>query len=397
MPDERPNFVSSDAPFNLETMRFNGVPVSLYRTEVPQERVQGWVNNPRIEMILGRWRRQSHRSPDVFPNDEEMLELMLEDDALHPKYPTFEIQKLGEDIKLNDVRDAIIITWEGQLLDGNRRKFATMWALSERGGATPEQRVRLSEIPALVLNKDASEHEKNAILVEENYAESLKKAWPEVVANRKLYLRYREMSTQLPNHNDLQLRQVLHSEFPRFGTTEIRDRIETWQLTEEFRVEYMDELGEDDLDRTINDKFQFFRQAHDTFRTKSSYYQNSEFKQLLFKGIRHDLFPSFASVRELGDIFDSNRATEILLQGEGMSKGQKGQNFKRARDEAGRDRAENEMPTEQRLDHFINFLDGLTSAQIARLSTDVVGRLGEALMRVIAQAQATAQATEAAD
>ena len=67
-------------------------------------------SGPRIEMILGRWRRQSHRSPDVFPDDEEMLELMLEDDALHPKYPTFEIQKLGEDINR--------FTKEGKLILG---------------------------------------------------------------------------------------------------------------------------------------------------------------------------------------------------------------------------------------------------------------------------------------
>lgn len=59
------------------------------------------------------------------------------------------------------------------------------------------------------------------------------------------------------------------------------------------------------------------------------------------------------------------------------------------RDEAGRDRAERELPTEARLGHFIDFLDGLTSTQIGRLSPDILEHLRNALTRVIAQAEAS--------
>lgn len=388
MPEERPSFVPPDAPWESVQMRFNGLAIILYRTKIPKDNIHGWVNNPRIEMILGRWRKQRHRSQDAFPTDEEMLELMLEDDSLNPKNQTFAIQELGEDIKRNLIRDPIIVTWQSKLLDGNRRKFAHMWALSERGGATPEQRILLDKIPTLVLHREAGEAEEKAILIQENYADSLKKAWPEVVANRKLYDRYRELSDVFTSEDDLQIRRHLHEEFPRFGVTEIRDRIETWQLTEEFRVEYSEELDDDELDRLINDQFQYFRQARDTFRAKA-FYQNPDFKQLLFKGIMHKLFPSFAAVRDLEDIFNSQRASEIFLQGEGMSGGQKKQNFRRARDEAGRERAEKEMSAELRLTQFIDFLDNLTSTQIANLSSHIVDRLRESLNRLIAQAQAS--------
>ena len=388
MPEERPSFVPGDAPWEAVTMRFNGIPILLYRTLCSQDQIKGWVSNPRIELVLSRWRRLQHRSVDSFPDDEEMLELMLEDDAISGSDQTFAVIELGEDVKRNGVRDPIIVTWEGQLLDGNRRKFAVMWALSERGGASADQRELLRRIPVLVLNRDADEAQKSAILVQENYAASLKKAWPEVITNAKLYQRYLEVSGQRPDSNDLQIRQLLREEFPRFGVTEIKGRIGTWQLIEEFRAELTGEIEEDELDRLINNQFQCFRQAHDTFSQKPDYHR-PEFKNLLFQGIRHNLFPSFAAVRDLKDIVDSERATELFLQGEGMSKRQKQENFKRVRDEAGRDRAERELPTEARLGHFIDFLDRLTSAQIGRLSSDVLERLKNALTRVIAQAEAS--------
>ena len=70
-------------------------------------------------------------SVDAFPDDEEMLELMLSyDDG------SFAIQDLGEDVKRNGVREPIVVTWGSTLIDGNRRKFAVMWALSDRGGGS---------------------------------------------------------------------------------------------------------------------------------------------------------------------------------------------------------------------------------------------------------------------
>lgn len=388
MPEERPSFIPEGAPWEPLTMRFNGIPILLYRTHCSQDQIKGWVSNPRIELVLSRWRRLKHRSVDSFPDDEEMLELMLEDDAISGSDQTFAVIELGEDVKRNGVRDPIIVTWEGQLLDGNRRKYSVMWALSERGGASADQRELLRRIPVLILNRDADEAQKSAILVQENYAASLKKAWPEVITNAKLHQRYLEVSGQRPDSDDLQIRQLLRGEFPRFGVTEIKGRIGTWQLIEEFRAELTGEIEEDELDRLINNQFQCFRQAHDTF-SRSPDYHRSEFKDLLFKGIRYDFFPSFAAVRDLKDIVDSERATELFLQGEGMSKAQRKANYKRVRDEAGRDRAERELPTEARLGYFIDFLDGLTSAQIGRLSPDVLERLKIALTRVIAQAEAS--------
>ena len=338
-------------------------------------------------MIIDRWRRRGHRSSDVFPSHEEFLELMLEDDTLS-RNKTFTIEKPGEDIKRTGVREPIIVTWNGKLLDGNRRKFAIMWALSDRAGADIGQRQLLEQAPMFVLPSDAPDSQEKFILIQENYAESLKEPWPEVVTNGELYDKYQELSLQLPNEDDLSIRRRLHDEFPRFPVTDIRNRIETWQLTLEFRGEYSDELDEDELDRLINDRFQYFRQAVDTFRRRDVFTE-PEFRDLLFKGIHHGLFPSFASVRTLEEIHNSPQATEIFNQGEGMSDAQKRDNFRDARDEARRERAERERSVENRLESLMEFLDNLTSAELASLSSDAVVRLQDVLERVVAQVEAS--------
>ena len=355
MPTDRPDFVQQGGDWKIETVRFNGVPVSLHRTQGNPRRIRGWVENPRVEMIINRWRRRGHRSRDAYPTDEEFLELMLEDDSLSRNNSTFAIEELGEDIKRNGVRDPIIVTWNGKLLDGNRRKFAVMWALSDRGSADPAQRQLLESVPMLVLPEGATESHEKVILIQENYADSLKRRWPEVITNGALYERYQDLSEQLPNESDLDIRRRLRDEFPRFNTTEIRNRIETWQLILEFQGEYSDDIDEDELERLTNDRFQYFRQANDTFRRREVF-SEPEFRDLLFRGIHHGLFPSFASVRNLEDIYRSPKATEVFARGEGMSDVQKRNNFSSARDEAGRERAEKELSVENRLETMISFL-----------------------------------------
>ena len=392
MTNDRPGFVPESAEWRTVTVRFNSVPIVLHRTDADPRHIEGWTDNPRVELVIKRWRNRNHMSADAVPDDEEMLELMLDDDDRNRSNQTFAVVELGEDVKRNGIREPIIVTWDGKLLDGNRRKFAVMWALSDRGGASSEHLQLLSRIPMLVLGSDATPEEEQSILIQENYAESLKVRWPEVVTNGAIYRRYQELSDLFSNENDLSIRQRLREEFPRFKITDIRGRIETWNLIEEFRAEYGDEIDEDDLEALINDRFQFFRQANDTYRNKNVF-NDPEFKEVLFKGIQHGLFPSFASIRELDDIYQSERATEVFLEGEGMTRGQKRDNFRRVRDEAGRERANRDITLARRLEDTIEFLDGITSIQLSEITDDLRDRMENALQRIVAQASVSSTDT----
>ena len=390
MSNEKPGFVLDDAGWQLETRYFNGIPIPLYRTEGDAIQIKGWVENPRVDMILNRWRNERHMSVHAIPDDDEMLELMLNYDV-----GSFAIEDLGEDVKQNGVREPIIVTWDGTLIDGNRRKFAVMWALSHRGAATNEQQHRLGRIPMFVLPEGAPDAHKQSIIIQENYAESLKKEWPQVVTNGRIYRRYQQLSNQYPDEEDLAIRQRVQRGFPRFNTTEIRNRINTWLLIEEFRADYGGEENEDDLEAKINKSFQYFRQANDTYRTKNVF-SEPEFKELLFRGIQQELFPSFASVRRLDELYRNPQATEIFLGGEGLSGTGLRANFDRATAEAGREEATRNLTVERRLEAIIESIDSLTSVELARVPAILRSRLESTLERIIAQATvSTDEATEA--
>ena len=391
MSNDRPSFVTGDADWQLETRHFNGIQIPLYRTDGDVSQIKGWVENPRIDMILNRWRNARHRSGDVFPDDEEMLDLMLDyDDG------SFAIPELGEDVKRNGIREPIIVTWDGTLIDGNRRKFAVMWALSDRGGATNDQFHLLGRTPMFVLPEGALELHKQSIIIQENYAASLKKEWPQVVTNGRIYRRFQELSNQLPHEQELAIRRRVRGEFPRFNTTEIRNRINTWLLIEEFRADYGDEDNEDDLEAKINKNFQYFRQANDTYRTKNIF-SEPEFKALLFRGIQEELFPSFASVRRLEEIYPNPQATEIFLGGEGLTGTGLRANFDRATAEARREEATRNLSVERRLEAIIESINSLTSVELAEIAATLRSRLESALQRVIAQATVSTDETNDAN
>ena len=392
MSDDRPNFVLQDAVWGeLETRYFNGIPITLYRTEGDPTKIKGWVNNPRVDMVLNRWRNANHMSVDAVPDDEEMLGLMLNyDDG------SFAIQDLGEDVKRNGVREPIIVTRDGTLIDGNRRKFAVMWAISSKGGASPEQHYRLGRIPMFVLPEGASESDKQSIIIQENYAESLKREWPQVVTNGSIYRRYQVLSDQFPSEQELDIRRRVQREFPRFGVTDIRDRINTWNLIEEFKVDYGDDSNEDDLADKINRSFQYFRQANDTFRNKNVFTE-PEFKELLFCGVQENLFPSFASVRRFEEIYRNPQAKEIFLGGEGLQGSALRSNFDRATAEAGREEATRNLTLERRLESMIDSLNKLTSKELAEIPPSLRSGLENALQRIIAQATVSKEETTEAN
>ena len=388
MSNGRPDFVLGDAEFELETRYFNGIPISLYRTEGDVSQIEGWVDNPRVEMILNRWRNVNHMSVDASPDDEDMLQLMLDydDDS------NFSIRELGEDVKGNGVREPIVVTWDGTLIDGNRRKFAVMWAISNRGGATPDQQYRLKRIPMFVLPDGAKDDDKQAIIIQENYAPSLKNEWPPYVTNGRIFRRYQELSSQFPSEQDLDIRRRVLREFPRFDVTGIRNRINTWNLIEEFRADYGDEYNEDDLRGKINKDFNYFLQANDTFRNRNVF-SEPEFKELLFDGIQKNLFPSFASVRRLDEIYRNPQAKEVFLRGEGLQGTALRSNFDRATATARLDDVTKNLTLERRLESIIDSIDRLTSVELAKIPPSLRSRLEDALQRIVAQASVSVDET----
>ena len=169
-----------------------------------------------------------------------------------------------------------------------------------------------------------------------------------------------------------------------------------WNLIEEFRGDYGDEDNEDDLEAKVNKNFQYFRQANDTYRNKNVF-SEPEFKELLFGGIQQELFPSFASVRRLEEIYRNPQATEIFLKGEGLSGPGLRSNFDLATAEARREEVTRNLTLERRLESVIKSINDLTSAELAEIPPSLRSGLESTLQRIIAQAAVSADETTGVD
>ena len=58
-----------------------------------------------------------------------------------------------------------------------------------------------------VLPEGASNDDKQSIIIQENYAESLKREWPQVVTNGRIYRRYQDFSNHFPTEQELDIRR----------------------------------------------------------------------------------------------------------------------------------------------------------------------------------------------
>src|SRR5690606_3458206 len=109
---------------------------------------------------------------------DEILDLMKNE-------PEVKLKDLRDDLIKNGLREPLTLSFSGKLLDGNRRFFASRYAL-ETMPTTDPNRQDLESIYAYVLTKDASEEDEQNVLVEENFSASLKIEWPDYVKAMKI-------------------------------------------------------------------------------------------------------------------------------------------------------------------------------------------------------------------
>ena len=149
---------------------YNGRKLMVWDGKVKISSIQGWVDNPRIELARKTMQDRIGNRPLT---QEEVFELMKSD-------PDVKLKALRDDILKNGLREPLTLSFAGKLLDGNRRFFALKYALATLPSTDPN-RQDLEVVAAYVLTQDASEEDEQNVLVEENFSASLKIEWPEYV------------------------------------------------------------------------------------------------------------------------------------------------------------------------------------------------------------------------
>ena len=299
-----PGFLLDNPTPTIETRRFNGKVLPLWRGKVEVSQIEGWQENPRI-LIAKNTYAESTGMPVEEIDQGDIFEIMKNDKDV-------KLKALRDDIIKNGLREPVILDHEGNLLDGNRRFFAVKYAIeSVRGDDARHE--ELGRIEAYVLQASATEEDKKRILVEENFSPSLKEEWPELVKAKMIK----------ESHDDGFSIDELAKKF-QWSKTKIKGSLKILSLIEEFITFAVEEVNEEDrnsgglgmseteAEAKASEKYQYFNEATKSFQNHLS--NDVDFKVQFFKWIAEDKFKSFQEVRIAWDAWNSPTARNLLME-----------------------------------------------------------------------------------
>src|SRR6185312_3142466 len=172
-----------------EVRYFHRRKIEVWNGYVQTKSVTGWVQNVRIDLFVEKWRRDHNGAP---PTNEDILQWME-----HDPNSEFDLKPLGESIIKNGVRQKIVITSEGILLDGNRRYFASLMRMRDAETAADRTTLEMvKSLPAYVLSPMCTKDDLDAVLVEENFVDDCRRPWPNYIKATRVYSKYQELKSE---------------------------------------------------------------------------------------------------------------------------------------------------------------------------------------------------------
>jgi hypothetical protein len=178
-----PTWLVKEPRPQLVQQRFHDRELLVWKGEVDVEKIAGWIGNPRTELLRDQFYDQFAREP----TNEEMCQLVLADED---EKEGLKIKELSANIRKNGVRVPIVLTYKKKLLDGNRRYYACVFLLGE--GAQRNDRNSFSQVPVYVLPEGTTSEVEDAIITEFNFAANMQLEWPYYIRARTVFVDYDE-------------------------------------------------------------------------------------------------------------------------------------------------------------------------------------------------------------
>ncbi len=413
----KPLFLTDDPAPYREDRIFHGRALNVWMGEVGVDKIKGWPGNPRTELQFEQFRVTYGRPP----GDDEMYQIVLADKD--PK-EGIKIRELAGNISQNGVRMPIVLTYEGDLLDGNRRYYACRFLATD--GASPQERRRFKTIPAIVLPEGTGDEAKNDIMTEFNFAPDYRVEWPYYVKAMKVYDDYVD--------NDLDKDDLVNKYGLEWRT--LSKWIAAAKLCQRFLRHHEDPVTGKPSYLAQKFAYNYFIMFDEMARNYNSKLNQADFREaifdLLLSGYENDAqrFKKSADMVRLDEIWDNpdgawtalttqmgpkalQQALDIVNQsnsdnGPDPNPTMKTVVRKLEKQVSGHTlgAADKELlqqfhhlaeqvpgapsdPSTQ-VDKMIEWLDAMTSRQIEALGAETLGNLGKALDRVLKMAAAVA-------
>lgn len=355
----------------LRQRLYNGQKLMVWEGKVKVSSINGWVDNPRIELARKTLQEKVGDRPLT---QDEVFELMKTDSDV-------KLKELRDDLIKNGLREPLTLSHNGKILDGNRRYFALKFALDNMAINHPN-RSDLESVSAYVLTEGATEEDEQHVLVEENFSPSLKIEWPEFVKARMVV----EAS-----ENGLTVDQISKKyDWPKAKVKEtlrIYDLINEYLIFAQAAADAEDEYGgglgmtEQEAVNEASKKYQFFNEAQKSFLEPLK--TDIDFKIQFFKWVNQGKFSSFQEVRVAYSAWKHPEAKAALMQPEPTA----AKSAKAILDYNTRI-VNSTDEVVGRIDSFAKFLRQMTAQQINLLPIQTRKNLKEALDLVVKMSQA---------
>ncbi|HEX9980776.1 MAG TPA: hypothetical protein VGB50_09460 [Flavobacterium sp.] len=369
-----PTFILPNPHPVVKQRLYNGRKLVVYEGKVRISDIKGWIDNPRIELTK---KKLIQTVGDRQITQDEIMDLMKND-------PDVKLKDLRDDILKNGLREPLTLSFQGKLLDGNRRFFAMKFAL-ETMPATDPNRQDLEVVDAYVLSHDATEDDEQNVLVEENFSASLKIAWPEYI---------KAMKVIAASENGLNPQEI--SKKYNWPKSKVNETLRIHEIIMDFMAFATSErdlddpmggglgLSEQDAETMASDNYQFFNEAQKSFFQPLK--TDFDFKIQFFKWIFERKFSSFHEVRVAYAAWKNPEAKAAIMQPEPTAaKAAKAildynSRVTRSTDEAA-----------GRIDTFIKFLRDMTAAEISLLPETSKENLEKTLEMIIKMSRANSE------
>jgi hypothetical protein len=308
-----------------EVRYFHRRKIEVWSGYVRTKDIKGWVGNVRIDLFVKKWARDHNGSE---PTNDDILQWMIRDQNVLADGHEFELSSLAESIVNNGVRQPVVITSEGTLLDGNRRYFAALMKLQEGEAVGDRTTIAMvTHLPAYVLSPACSAEDLEAVLVEENFVDACRREWPKFIKATRVYKGYQELREE-----GLSRPAAIAELVERFGgkgfSGKNKSQIQRWIKMMDFIEEFNEYHSSEDEEtgRKPKDEYDIKWKSQEYFEyfdelTKTNVLKvlesDSEFRARVFEHLYDDDFISFVEIRKLPSIALDRKARDSFMSDAG--------------------------------------------------------------------------------
>jgi hypothetical protein len=364
----------------LEIRYFHRKRIDVWSGYVRTREVKGWVENVRIELFVEKWRRDHG---GALPTNDEILDWMIRDTNKE-----FRLAEPAQSIVKNGVRQPIVVTANGDLLDGNRRYFASLMKLreAEKSGDAAAMAM-VSQLPTYVLSPSCTKEDFSSVLVEENFVDDCREKWPNYIRARKVYDAYKDL-----RETGRTKRDALGELIEQFGIP--KSWVERYIKVMNAIQEFEDYHSEEDLEtgRQAKDEFDIKWKAQKYFeffdelsksQVQKTLEADSEMRAKVFERLFDGDFANFTLIRKIPAIAAEQRARSKFMMGVGPKAIEEALEWLTITDTA-----KKAVNNSDRIASFKRFLENLGAKEIGELDPLAVGELEKILDQIVRMAKA---------